>query len=196
MTVLDLDRSWLFITIAMNTLKVTNYAISWKSCFHVNNTKSSFERVLSSQKLAPKSVEYHSNFAVIRYFNIKFVYIIFYSGHVNCTGISNLKSIPLAVNLFKETYSIPISSFKVKAIAATSELESLISHRHIYSLLQKSTSDIRISIVSNKFVGLMFRFKIGGSVQIFYSGKVNFLGARDLHHLKFMSDVVSTLIKL
>lgn len=179
----------------INSLKVTNYAISWKSCFHIDNTKTSFETALSNQNTTPQSINYHSNFAVIRYHNTKFVYIIFYSGHVNCTGIANLHSIKQAVKLFKDTYSLPIRSFKVKAIAATSTLKTIIRHDDIEHLLNKSTHDVKISVVSNRFVGLMFRFREGGSVQIFYSGKVNFLGARDYYHLYHMNNIVNDLIK-
>lgn len=179
-----------------NPLKVTNYAISWKGCFHADNTKASFKVILSSQNTTPQSIIYHSNFAVIRYHDMKFVYIVFYSGHVNCTGVSNLHAIQLAVKLFKETYCIPIRSFKVKAIAAASNLETAISTNDIERLLTKNTSSVKISVVSNRFVGLMFRFKIGGAVQIFYSGKINFLGARNYDHLYYMSDVVNSIIKI
>ena len=177
----------------MNNLKVTNFAVSWKGEFNSPNTRSAFSGVFSTQALKPASIKYYANFAVVRYFNVKPVYIIFYSGHVNCTGIGRFDFIADAIRLFKYTFRIKIASVKVKAIAATSRLNWSLESHGIKHILKKACDDVRISIVSNRFTGLMFRFKNGGTVQLFYSGKINFLGGRSVEHLQYMRDIVNSL---
>ena len=179
----------------MHNLKVTNMAISWKGDFDCKKTKKAFENIISTQLIKPNLVKYYANFAVVRYRQVKFVYIIFYSGHVNCTGVSNPNFIAIALKVFKQSYSIPIHSFKIKAIAATTKFNLKFLPEYINHILSESNNALyKLSIVSNRFTGLMFRFKIGGSVQVFYSGKTNFLGARDFSHLNYMNDFVRAIL--
>ena len=178
----------------MDSLKVTNLAISWKSFNFIKKTKRAYANLINSQVIRPLKVNYHANFAVVRYKNVKFVYIIFYSGHINCTGIASIELVNLAVHLFKRSYITSISSFKVKAIAATAKLDRGLTPVELDKLVHISSCEVRISLPNNKFAGLMLRFQGGGSAQVFYSGKVNFLGARSLSHLKFMCNFVVAII--
>lgn len=179
----------------MVDLKVSNFAISWKAEFEVDNTKRSFEKIVLEQKTKPKTARFYANFAVVRYDNIKSVYIIFYSGHVNCTGVSKPSLILPAIDFFSQTFSVKVSRFRIKAIAATATLKNPLEVRNILQILKTGQSEIVPSIVSNRFTGLMIRFKKGGSAQIFYSGKINYLGACNLTQLKYMNSFVKRLVK-
>ena len=115
---------------------------------------------------------------------------------MNCTGVNSFDSILLAVNLFRKTYETAIHNFKIKAMAATSNLKSLFTCEDINRILKKNTPSVKISIVSNKFIGLMFRFSSGGAAQVFCSGKINFLGARNFEHLHLMDSTIRRLVQI
>ena len=139
----------------MENLKVSNFAISWKGAFTINNTRRAFKIAIEHQTIKPKSVKLYANFAVVRYEQVKFVYIIFYSGHINCTGISKFGQVIDALQFFRSTYLVGVTGFKVKAIAATSKISFTLKVKDISRLLKFRSKSIAASVVSNRFTGLM-----------------------------------------
>ena len=119
-----------------------------------------------------------------------FVYIIFYGGHVNCTGLRYKRSIEEAIQIFKESFNVTDVSYKIQAIAATSDTFKTFTPDSIETLKRIIPKEDHLFTVCEFFTGILIRFGSGGSAQIFYSGKVNFLGAKSECHLKYMYSVV------
>jgi len=170
-------------------IKVTNYAISWKAPFC--GTRQSFRRLTEHLRVGRLfKLAFHANFAVLRFIHANFVYIIFYGGHVNCTGVAHSKLIPVAVSLFEGVFCCHVTSHKIQAIAATSNTYRCFAQKDIDKLKNAVPRGNRIFCVRDYFTGILIRFEKGGSAQLFYSGKVNFLGAKSLQQLFHMWHVV------
>ena len=57
-------------------------------------------------------------------------------------------------------------------------------------------SDSKLYITSNRFTGARIRFSYGGTAQLFFSGRVNFLGAKSTGHLTRMYQSVLMLSRI
>ena len=161
---------------------ISNFAVSWRADFG-NHTRRSFESLFKNMSYVSTSVKCHANFAVVRVFPFKFVYVIFYGGHVNCTGINKLVVIDTAIYLFKCMFKCNITNFKIQAIAATTDFSIALTPDILVSVKPKIRNEDRLIIVRDFFSGIILKFGTGGTAQIFYSGKINFLGAKSYKHL-------------
>lgn len=124
-----------------------------------------------------------------------FVYIIFYGGHVNCTGIRNIREIFQSIQIFKSVFIQDIFSLKVQAIAGTLKTNISFSPKDISYLRSVIPSNICLIIVKHYFSSVIVRFDFGGTAQIFFSGKVNFLGAKTFENFKRMINITNELLK-
>jgi len=174
-------------------LIITNYAVSWKTC--LGGLKSSFETLVNRRYLNRVfHIIYHANFAVLRSKHLPFVYIVFYGGHVNCTGIPNSADIDRATRLFKLAFGVKVFNCKTRAIAATTNTLKTITQGSITEIKRLLFGKDQLFYVRDFFTGALIRFENGGSAQIFYSGKVNFLGAKDKGHLLRMYIIIFYLL--
>lgn len=180
----------------MTNILLTNFATSWTAKFGIKGIKKSFQSLIEKRKIgAFLHIKYHSNFAVVRFKQFKFVYIIFYGGHVNCTGLANSEQICFAIKLFKVLFPIRIINLRIQAIAATTDTKCIFTPKQLYLLKRRKRSNDRMLIVREFFTGILIKFAFGGTAQLFYSGKVNILGAKTLKHLILMCMSVYTLIQ-
>ena len=140
------------------------------------------------------AIEYYANFAVVRSTHTSFVYIVFYGGHVNCTGISTRAKISDAIRLFKAAFQVGSVSYRVRAIAATGDTTILFTPNSVQQLKQALPTSDNLFCIREFFTGVLIRFGEGGTAQIFFSGKVNFLGAKSEEHLFRMGRVVKRLL--
>jgi len=147
-------------------IKVTNYAISWKAPFC--GTRQSFRRLTEHLRVGRLfKLAFHANFAVLRFIHANFVYIIFYGGHVNCTGVAHSKLIPVAVSLFEGVFCCHVTSHKIQAIAATSNTYRCFAQKDIDKLKNAVPRGNRIFCVRDYFTGgsaiLLWQSQLPGS---------------------------------
>ena len=116
-------------------VKITYYAISWK--IELSGLKKHFQMYVDHRGLTRFfGIEYYANFAVVRSNHTSFVYIVFYSGHVNCMGISTRTKINDAIRLFKAAFQVGSVSYRVRAIAATGDTTILFTPNSVQQLKQ------------------------------------------------------------
>ena len=174
-------------------IKLTNFAISWKIT-PLRNTRKAFEELVECYAESTFQVTYHANFAVLRCRDYKFVYVAFYGGHVNCTGISHHHQISTAVSVFNERFRTSPRNIKVQAIAATTNTHTAFTPDDILTIKSRVSSEDKLVIARDYFSGVLIRFKHGGMAQIFYSGKVNFLGVKTINQLIHMGTVIKSIL--
>ena len=174
-------------------LHMTNFVISWKAKFSERKNKKAFMNSMAKGYDNHFHITHHANFAVIRPVGHQFVYITFYGGHVNCTGIRHPRLVANAISVFKYCFhNITLSNIKIQAIAATLYDKSLMfTPDDIPVMRKKLAPDSKLLIISSRFTGARIRFSYGGSAQLFFSGKVNFLGAKNISHLSRMNADIS-----
>lgn len=180
------------------TVTITNIAVSWK--FPVatgRNTKMAFNNLVTSKGCSDFfTIKYYANFAVLRCISsFAFVYVVFYGGHVNCTGIRRRNDLKHALLLFKRYIKTNIFSLKIQAVAATCFLGSALYPSCIKHFKAVTLNKDKVIIVRNYFSGFIIRYSQGGTAQIFYSGKVNFLGIKTKYHLDYMHGVIRCAIE-
>ena len=157
--------------------------------------KSAFEVLVENQKVKNDfTVVYHANFAVMRSIYTSLVYIVFYGGHVNCTGVAREELIQPAISIFKVAFGCCVDSYNIQAIAATANTLKSFTQSNVEYLAPLVPKGDQLFYVQEYFTGILIRFGKGGSAQIFYSGKVNFLGAKSLKQLFHMYYVVTDLL--
>ena len=179
----------------MSRIVITNIAMSWKMTIDPRCTRQSFEELCFKNDAENEFViKYHSNFAVLRSINTQFVFIVFYGGHVNCTGISHPSLVLAAMRLFKSVFHAKIFSVKVQAIAATSAGKSF-EPQDVQSIKARIPVGDSVRVIKHFFSGLLIRFKGGGSAQLFYSGRINFLGGKSVSHITCMHREVTLYTK-
>ena len=151
---------------------------------------------LMSTKENSLDARYYANFAVFKSRHFKYVYVIFYGGHVNCTNIPCSKLINDAVKAFELHFCSVISNVRIQAIAATySNALLAFDPDEILVMRKKLPSDSKLYITSSRFAGVRIRFHSGGTAQLFFSGRANFLGAKNIEHLIRMHSVILSLAK-
>ncbi len=158
--------------------------------YDIVNVKFSFQlhNILNIRNLLKTldSVVHHSNYSVIRPKHRKIVFIVFYSGYVNCTGLKTQEDIPAALALFQEVSgpsNICFGKVKIDNIAATSHLGKKIS---LTSLKPPRGEVTQVCYNPERFAGAHVKLNKGGCCIVFENGKVVLVGAKSDSYLRYM----------
>ena len=122
-----------------------------------------------------------------------FIYTIFYTGHINCTGIKSLSDINKATRFILT--QLKLSSNAVENIRTDSILAADRISRYIcISDFAKFLRDREYNVQYNpqRFPGLCIR-NIPGCVLTFISGKVIFSGIKSENNLTRISELIRKL---
>ena len=128
----------------------------------------------------------HNNFVVLRTAENSFVFTIFDSGFINCTGLSKLDTIPEAIRYTKEIIfkgTAVIHAFKIDTITACGQYGESIRLSSIACVPKlsidgaKDNFNYRITFNPEAFAGLTIRFPgHKGTLNIFSSGQMVIIG--------------------
>lgn len=118
-----------------------------------------------------------------------FVYIIYYSGHINITGIACKKEIHTAIHIAKSIYGVvKLRQCKVDNITSCGDI-GVTLHR-FFSLIQNEAESLSnfpiVRFCQESFPGAQFKQPGMGTVMLFRSGKFNIVGCKSF----------STIVKL
>ena len=131
----------------------------------------------------------HNNFVILRSKSHTFVYTVFDSGFINCTGSKSLESIPEAIKYVKETIfkgKVEIYAFKIDTITGCSHYGRSIRLSSIKCVPKLSADGAdddlvyRISFNPESFAGLTIRFPgQKGTLNVFSTGQIVIIGAQN-----------------
>lgn len=115
-----------------------------------------------------------SNFFVLR---DKFVYIIFYTGHINITGIKAFHEINQSKGEIKAHLNLDIGEPRIDNITLSGSVKGKVNLFSFSSILQQNRLDFGFN--PHKFPGLNFRpTSCPGTVVLFSSGKFILVGIK------------------
>ena len=186
-------------------LKYPSVAQSMSKSVGVTNIKVSFK--VNCENLREKLLDFcHKSYLVSKtdcnFFVVRpadYVYIVFYSGHVNCTKIKDFNSIEDCQKNFKrlveeETgHQLLISSCSIDNISATGSLFS--SPLSLFSLGEYlRTRREKFRYCPQRFPGLSVRIHSATFI-VFTSGKYIAVGSKTLCELNIASNSFSRLIQ-
>ena len=162
------------------SLKVTNYKISWKSKRIFSTLKDYRDKIEKGEGVG--SVRSYTNFLIVRVSPpFKGVYTIFESGFVNCTGLVTISDCNQAVRVYKQWFDHPpplIEGFKIDCLSAHCNLGKKINLRQIQN---KIKAPVNIIFAPEIFAGCIVRFlgvRGEGSASVFGNGKITFVGGK------------------
>lgn len=176
------------------SVKLTNIKVSIKTNLE------SLDSV--EKKIEKKSLFYkrYNNFIVIK---DNFVYTIFRPGknklnHINVTKIKSIDDIDKAIeNLNFFGLSIIKSSLNIDNITGSFNLKKEVYLKKVIEIIQEDEQfrTIKVSYNNEKFPGLFLKVKEIGTIIIFYSGKVVFVGCKTLTNLECLASLTRVLTK-
>ncbi len=137
---------------------------------------------------------HHSNYSVLRPSGTKPVYILFYSGHVNCTGVRDSSSIPSSVSLLQQLLNLPeedIGRIRVDNISAVSKVKSPLA---LWKLKKPQGEVIQVCHNPERFAGAHVKLNKGGCCILFENGKVVFVGGKSIQHLNYMEKAIQDVL--
>ena len=106
----------------------------------------------------------------------KFIYTIFYTGHINCTGIKRLSDINESVSRLMSQLNLTldqVKTVKIDSILAASRISNYVNLTSFAHFLRQRNYSVQYN--PQRFPGLCIR-KFPGCVLTFISGKVIFSG--------------------
>ena len=180
---------------ARMSVNVTNIKVS------VNLEKQSLDSVEKRIKDLSLTYKKYNNFIVLRDI---FVYTIFRAGknnfnHVNITKIKHFSDVEEAIeNLQNLDLNINRKSLKIDNITGSIDLKKELRIEGIIELVSSNDnfSNIKISYNNEKFPGLFLKLKSVGTIIIFYSGKVVFVGCKTKENLECLASLSRVLTKI
>lgn len=175
--------------------KVTNIKVS------INCNKVSLDSVLLQCENKQIKTKVYPNFIL---FESKFVYTIFKNkeinsyNHINITKIKNKLELRESLNQLKTYFGITFikNTLKVDNITGTLNLQKEIVLKELinYTETYKFDGDIFISYNNEKFPGAFLKVKKEnkkiGSILVFHSGKVVFVGCKTIYDLKCLESLI------
>jgi TATA-box binding protein (TBP) (component of TFIID and TFIIIB) len=184
----DVQRVRMFVN-------VTNIKVSIKL------ESQSLDSVENKIKNSVLSYKKYNNFIVIKDF---FVYTIFRSGknnfnHVNITKIKHFSKVEEAIEKLKNLdFNINKKSLKIDNITGSIDLEKEVQIENIIKRVSSnaSFSNLKISYNNEKFPGLFLKLKSVGTIIIFHSGKVVFVGCKTVENLECLASLSHVLTKI
>lgn len=146
----------------------------------INNVKISIQskvKIILNHK-ADEHTKLHGNYAVIR---LNFVYIVYFSGWVNITGIRGKTLIPEAVKellMFTNLTHCDIHDITIDNISAAGSFGKHLTIRFIKKSLELIKCQTVFDYKPGKFSGASIKFgKRNGTINLFTSGKYTIVGA-------------------
>ena len=129
------------------------------------------------------------------------VVTIYYRGHVNITGLKTAKEFEDVISIIKRVPGIlSIKSCTIDNITASASLEigslysTKLSFTELISHIQHYPSIQTIKYSSQKFPGAFIKFRQGGTVILFPSGKYNILGCKKLEDIHTLALSINYII--
>lgn len=162
--------------------KITNVKISVKtSSFSLNNEN--LNNIVNIKK--------YDNFSV---FKIKYTYVAFKTNkhgenHINITNIPAIDLIQDAINILCDIIPICVQSYKIDNIIATYSMPKTINLHLLCE--QKVFKNIKYN--NEKFPGLFIKEKCG-TIIVFHSGKIVYVGCKTQEDIKWLHYQVTVLI--
>jgi TATA-box binding protein (TBP) (component of TFIID and TFIIIB) len=177
------------------SVNITNIKVS------VNTEHQSLDTVEKRIKDLLLTYKRYSNFIVLR---DHFVYTIFRSGksclnHVNITKIKHFNQIENAIsNLQNLGLNINEKLVNIDNITGSIDLKKEIHIETIIKSLHANTKfkDVKVSYNNEKFPGLFLKLNKVGTIIIFHSGKVVFVGCKTLENLECLASLSRVLTKI
>lgn len=168
--------------------------------YSVNNIKVSYKVVCPSlpELLSELSVEKDAkkttnNFFVLR--QLGFVYVIFYTGHVNCTKLKTLDDVEKSKQLFlRLSVKCEVTNCRIDNITASGKVSpgSRLNLFSFCSFLKKE--GIAHNFDPHKFPGLNFKL-MSVTFILFNSGKFILVGGKSVTRLHLIINVFSKYIE-
>lgn len=162
--------------------------------YQVNNIKVSFKITTSGigkklsyfARISPHVTKIDGNFFVLRKI---YVYIVFYTGHVNCTKIKSVADFQICKNIFSEALSVPntnLRDLQIDNISSSGDTFRKLNLLHFGAFLSRTSLKFRYN--PQRFPGLSVRLK-NASFTIFNSGKFIAVGTKSLSDLAILIDI-------
>jgi TATA-box binding protein (TBP) (component of TFIID and TFIIIB) len=177
------------------SVNLTNIKVS------INIISQSLDSVENCMKELTRIYKRYNNFIVIRE---EFVYTIFRPGkkssnHINITKIKNFDEIEKAVkklDVFK--FKVNENSLKIDNITGSIDLKKEINIQKVINIVTKEEkfNNIKVSYNNEKFPGLFLKVKAVGTIIVFYSGKVVFVGCKTLSNLECLASLTRVLMEM
>lgn len=168
-----------------------------------------FIQYVQKNKSSDQSCVRHNNFVILRSTDHAFVYTIFDSGFINCTGSTSLVSVPEAIKYAKEIIfkgKAEIHAFKIDTITGCCHYGEPIRLSSIKCIPKLSVDGAdgnyyRISFNPEAFAGLTIRFLAHkGTLNVFSTGQIVIIGAKNsegmLKAYNMGCDIISRCINL
>jgi TATA-box binding protein (TBP) (component of TFIID and TFIIIB) len=147
----------------------------------INNYKISVRvksRIILNVKKVAGHDKYHGNYAVIR---LTYVYIVYYSGWVNVTGIRNRLLFPAVISNLLDFTNLnyrDLVAVTVDNISAAGTFGKPLSIRFIRKSLELIKCEKIFDYKPGKFCGASIKFgKRKGTINLFTSGNYTIVGA-------------------
>ena len=187
----------------------------------ISNVKFSLKVTLPSSEILnilsrvskKRSVSYYNSFCVIRAFekNKTFVFIVYYKGHVNVTGLKGNREISSACRLLKKWFKRHnLVGFKVDNFTASStltygslfewprsflglltDIKDKFVGTHLHGITKYSLLNIHCH--RQKFPGAFLKYSVG-TVILFASGKFNIVGVKKKQHIREMCQDMNAIV--
>jgi TATA-box binding protein (TBP) (component of TFIID and TFIIIB) len=156
-------------------------------------TKESLEPFLKGY-----STTYYHNFVVVKSDYFKYVFTIFFCGHINITGVKKKNDIFWALSttlrLVGESFGEWLDlnrQYKIDNITFSGQCNDEFQLVKLYEKLKSTCSELKIRFNPDKFAGMTLRHPIKrGAVILFESGKFSIVGVRSKKQSKFILRVV------
>ena len=128
------------------------------------------------------------------------VITVYYRGHINVTGIKSQSELDLITGIVSNIPGIiKIKKVSIDNLTATYTLPSGSFYNHklpfnqVLSLFQKEDKISTVKYSSQKFPGAFIKYKAGGTITLFPSGKINILGCKSESRVK---DLVTNTVDI
>ena len=180
--------------------KVTNIKVS------INCSKISLDSVKDICEKNNLNTKVFSNFII---FESKFVYTIFKSkqnnnyNHINITKIKTKKELIESIKLLKYLNIIIVKkTLKIDNVTGSLDLKKQIILKELVNLIDKYqfNGSIDISYNNEVFPGLFIKVKQEnkkiGTIIIFHSGKVVFVGIKSIKKLKCLESLILAITNM
>ena len=177
------------------SVNITNIKVS------VNIEHQSLDTVEKRIKDLSLTHKRYNNFIVLRN---NFVYTIFRTGknnlnHVNITKIKDFNQVEKALNNLQNIgLNINEKSLHIDNITGSIDLKKEVHIESIIKFLHTNIEykDVKVSYNNEKFPGLFLKLKSVGTIIIFHSGKVVFVGCKKLEDLECLALLSHVLTKI
>ena len=181
--------------------KITNVKISLKI---KEKSLDSVQKICEREGINFKR---YLNFLIIRDI---YIFTIFKTGksnqnHVNITKIPNLLNVEKSINQLTEKYNISVieNNYIVDNITGSLDLKKEIILKNFIKTVDKINDkhfSFQISYNNSIFPGLYLKVQKNskkiGSIGIFFSGKVNIVGCKNIDDLECLSTLITALTKM